>query len=84
MDDAALVPSRNHVAPPDRFTHQVVASAPYWYDGAGAKPPDGELPAGSKVLLTTGDGRFCAVIDPRGLFVQVPCEMLGPLEGGGE
>lgn len=82
IDDAALVPSRNHVAPPDRFSHELTEPAPYWFDGAGSKNPDGELPAGTPVLLTIGDNTFCRVIDERGLFVQVRCEVLRPLTEG--
>lgn len=75
LPDSALVPERNRVTPPpDHFTHQLSRAAPFWYHDAGTRPPDGELAAGTPVLVARRAGEHWWVIDGRGLYVEVEKE----------
>lgn len=78
LPDSALVPQRNSVSPPpDQFSHVLSRPAPFWYDGAGSRPADGELATGTRVLaVRRADGDHCWVIDERGLYVQVEASAL--------
>jgi hypothetical protein len=82
LPDEALVPARNLISPPpNQFTHRLSRAAPYYYAGAQqAARPDGELPADTKVVLLVHDGgRYCRVVDGRGLYVETEYESLEPL-----
>ena len=71
LDEEALVPERNLVRPPpNRFTHELVVDEPYRLDRPGG-PPDGVLPAGTRVVLLVEGPDRCRVVDGRGLYVEV-------------
>ena len=74
LPDTALVPDGNVIKPaPNQFTHELVGTAPYYYSEAQhGSPPDGELAAGTKVVLLWHDGGpRCRVADGRGLYVEI-------------
>lgn len=75
LPESSLVPAGNLISPPpNRFSHELVAATPYYYEqgAASTQPPAGELPAGTKVLLLVyGGGEFCGVVDGQGLYVQL-------------
>lgn len=81
LSDSALVPDRNLQPPPTEFTHEVVASQPYYYIGPQqASPPEGSFPAGTKVKLhIRGEGSMCEVVDARGLCVTTSFAGLRPI-----
>ena len=76
LGEDSLVPDDNLVRPaPDRFTHELVRTEPYSY-GAG-EAPAGQLPAGTRVVVTDDDGAGrCRVVDSRGLSVEVASDSL--------
>lgn len=73
LPGSAQVPDRNLVVPPpNQFTHALAVRQSYYYTGVrrGAAP-DGEFPAGTKlVLLRYEGGSRCRVVDGRGLYVE--------------
>lgn len=72
LPDSALIPDRGHVVPaPNQFTHEVVEARPYYFaEPSRGATADGELPAGTKVVLMVHhSGPWCRVIDGRGLYV---------------
>jgi hypothetical protein len=76
LPEGALVPGRNLIRPaPNQFTHEVTRSQPYYYgDPQPGTPPDGQFPAGTKVVLLVGDGGpNCRVADGQGLYVTIEC-----------
>jgi hypothetical protein len=82
LPDGALVPPANLITPPpNHFTHELVRSEPFHYAATWAKgaPPDGELAAGTRVVLLRRDGAACRVADLSGLHVGVACDALRPL-----
>ncbi|MET0995962.1 MAG: hypothetical protein ABWY20_18615 [Mycobacterium sp.] len=79
LPEGALVPERNLIRPaPNQFTHAVTRSQPYFYgDPQPGTPPDGQFPAGTKVILLVGDGGpNCRVADGQGLYVAIECAAL--------
>jgi hypothetical protein len=78
LPESSLVPTANQVAPPERLTHRVTASEPYWYEHPGGEP-SGHFPAGTEVAVLHHDGRHAWVTDARGLMVAVRREALGEL-----
>lgn len=75
LPDESLVPDENIISPPpNRFTHRLNESQPYYFGGAqqGA-PPNGEFPAGAKVVLMRRDGEspYCRVADGQGLYAEI-------------
>ena len=78
----ALVPERNLIVPaPNQFTHELTRPQPFYYtrDRQDA-PPDGQLPAGAKVVLLVYDGgTSCRVADGQGLYVEVEFDSLRKL-----
>jgi hypothetical protein len=74
LGSKALVPKKNLIRPhPNQFTHELTRRAPYYFaapqPGAAA---DGELPAGTPVvLLTRASGPYSWVVDGQGLYVAV-------------
>lgn len=85
LPESAMVPAKNIINPaPNQFTHEVTGAAPFYYDGAQqGRPPDGELPAGAKVVLLVHDGGpYCRVADGRGLYVEVGYDSLKALNLG--
>ena len=84
LDEHALVPGENLITPaPNQFTHELPHAQPYYFTGAQqGRPPDGELPAGAKVVLLAYDGgSYCRVADERGLYVELEYQSLKRLEG---
>jgi len=74
------VPDENIIRPaPNRFTHELARAQPFYFDESrrgGA--PDGEFPAGTRVVLLVHDDgdSFCRVADGRGLYVEVEYDAL--------
>ena len=78
VSDSALVPPANLVdPPPNRFTHVLQTSQPYYYGASAGKQPDGEFAIGTRVVLMGRyRGRMCRVIDGQGLYVLTACQGL--------
>lgn len=81
LPDSSLVPEDSLVQPaPTRFTHKLTKKQPFHFaDSDRTTPPDGELSAGTKVVLLTEDGDVCVVVDGRGLKVTTSHKGLRPL-----
>ncbi|MEA2164653.1 MAG: hypothetical protein QOK37_2780 [Thermoanaerobaculia bacterium] len=74
LEEDSLVPGRNYIRPaPTHFTHRVDQKEPFAYAGSTTdSTPDGNLPAGTEVLLVREDpDGYSWVIDGRGLYVRV-------------
>jgi hypothetical protein len=82
LSDATLLSPRNRITPPpNRFTHEVTAAQPYFFDAAGGEPA-GEFAAGTKVVLLVHDGGLnCHVVDSQGLYVVTRFKSLRALNG---
>jgi hypothetical protein len=83
LPESAIVPSKNLIVPaPNQFTHTVTRTQPFFYGAAqDAEAPDGELPAGTEVVLLVYDaGQYCRVADGRGLYVEIEYGALAELE----
>ena len=82
LGEGAIVPDKNLIIPaPNQFTHEMVKARPYYFDGAqqGAAP-NGEFPAGTKVVLLVYDGgSYCRVADGQGLYVEIEYDGLKKL-----
>jgi hypothetical protein len=82
LPESSLVPEGSLISPaPTQFTHELTRAQPFYFKGArkGARP-DGELPAGTKVVLMSHDGGArCRVVDGRGLYVETESEGLREL-----
>jgi hypothetical protein len=73
LSEGSLVPPENQIDPaPNHFTHQLVATEPFYFRSESeSTAPDGQLEAGTKVLLVRYDGGArCRVADGRGLYVE--------------
>jgi hypothetical protein len=71
---SAIIPSANLITPaPNRFTHEIVGLAPFYYSAGGEdRAPDGMFKRGTPVvLLHAEEGGLCHVADGRGLYVVV-------------
>ena len=82
LPENAVVPDKNIIRPaPNQFTHELTRPQPFYFDGAQqGRPPDGELPAGAKVVLLFHDGgSYCRVADGRGLYVEIEYDSLKAL-----
>ena len=83
LPDEAVVPPANLIAPaPNCFTHELARPEPFYYapPHAGGARPNGEFPAGAKVVLLAHDGdEFCRVADGRGLYVVTRFAALKPV-----
>lgn len=78
----AVIPDRNLISPaPNQFTHELKRSQPYYFGSARqAAPPDGEFPAGAKVVLLVYDGgSYCRVANEQGLYAEIEYESLRKL-----
>jgi hypothetical protein len=77
LPDEAVVPDSNLVEPaPTRFTHELVADEPYWFDRVQrteprTAEPDGVLPAGTPVVVLVDGERYSRVADAEGRYVEV-------------
>ena len=78
LDESALVPAANLIAPPpNQFTHQLRRAQPFYFNSADHKSSDGELPKGTQVVLMIYDGgKYCRVVDGRGLYVEIEYKSL--------
>jgi hypothetical protein len=79
---SAQVPAANLISPPpNQFTHELTRSQPFYFSGPEqAVAPEGELPAGTKVVLLVHDGgSYCRVADGRGLYIAIEYEGLRKL-----
>jgi hypothetical protein len=86
LTEKALIPGQNLIAPaPNQFTHEVARAQPYYFTGAqSGMAPDGEFPAGAKVvLLHYAGGAYCRVADGRGLYVETEYDSLRKLRRRG-
>lgn len=81
LPDAAMVPEANLRAPPARLSHALRHGQTYHYVAAAADcPPDGQLAAGTQVLLLDeGTGVQCQVLTAQGLCVFTACAGLRAL-----
>lgn len=77
-----LVPEASRIVPaPNQFSHVLARRQPYFLDEAGSsRRRGGYFAKGTKVLLLARRGAYCRVADRRGLYVEVPCDALRPLE----
>jgi hypothetical protein len=63
------------------FTHVVAVDTEYYLTGPQqARPPDGTLPAGTKVTLLEEAGSYCRVRSEGGIEAYVSTNSLQPLE----
>jgi hypothetical protein len=82
LPESALVPDKNIISPaPNQFTHEVTRTQPFYFGDAGQGGAlNGELEAGTRVVLLVDDGsEYCRVADGRGLYVQTECSGLRKL-----
>ena len=81
LDESTLVPDKNLISPrPNQFSHELNRAQPYFFSaGKKNKQPDGEFPAGTKVLLVRKEGDRCHVADEQGLYVEIECDSLKEL-----
>jgi hypothetical protein len=81
LPERAVVPPHRLVTPPPTcFTHRLVRAQPFYFDRADDPVPAGRLAAGTEVvLLSHGSGRFCRVVDGRGLHVETAFAGLEPI-----
>ena len=83
LNDKAIIPERNLIIPPpNQFTHELTDSLPYYFSGVQqGRTPDGEFPAGTKVVLLVYDGgNYCRVADGQGLYVEIEYSRLRTLQ----
>jgi hypothetical protein len=67
--------------PPGGPTHVILHDAEYYLTGPQqARPPDGTLPAGSKVTLLQNAGSYCLVRTEQNVEAYVVTDALKPLE----
>jgi hypothetical protein len=84
LSERSLVPQANQIRPaPNHFTHQLIITEPFYFGSeADSDAPDGQLDAGTKVVLLRYDGGArCRVADGRGLYVEISYANLAKLEG---
>jgi len=68
-------------APGQAFTHLVASDTAYYLSGPQqARPPEGTLPAGTKVTLLEEAGSYCRVRSEDGIEGYVPTGSLQRLE----
>jgi hypothetical protein len=82
LPENARVPDRNLISPaPNQFTHELTRPQPFYFTGAQqVTSPDGQFPAGTKVvLLVYNGGTYCRVADGQGLYVEVEYDSLKKL-----
>jgi hypothetical protein len=82
LSESALVPVGKLIQPPPNiFTHRLKKTAPfYFYEADATAGLDGNLNQDSKVsLLSYNNGKYCRVVDERGLYVEIEYACLAPL-----
>jgi hypothetical protein len=83
LGEGSLIPPENQIRPPpNQFTHTLVDAAPFYLGSERtSSAPDGQLEAGTQVVLLRYDGGArCRVVDGRGLYVEVSHANLAPLD----
>ena len=83
LGEGSLVPPENQIRPaPNQFTHTLIDAAPFYFGSErGSSAPDGQLEAGTRVVLLRHDGEGrCRVVDGRGLYVEVSYANLAALD----
>ena len=83
LGEGSLIPHENQIRPaPNQFTHRLVDAAPFYFGSErDSSAPDGQLEAGTKVVLLNYDGGAqCRVADGRGLYVEVSYRNLATLD----
>lgn len=84
LNEGSVIPPENQIQPPpNQFTHRVLNDEPFFLRSqAVSDVPDGELVAGTKVVLLRRDGAArCRVADGRGLHVEIGFGSLADLHG---
>jgi hypothetical protein len=84
LSEGSLIPPDNQIRPaPNHFTHRLVATEPFYFRSqSDSNAPDGELEAGTEVLLIRYDGAGrCRVADGRGLYIETSYSNLAELPG---
>lgn len=82
LPENAVIPDRNLILPaPNQFTHKLIRPQPFYFTGAQqGMQPDGQLLAGTKVVLLMYDGsNYCRVADGQGLYVEIEYDSLKKL-----
>ncbi len=80
LGDDALVPERNRMTAPERFTHELSVAQPYFYEiPSGGRAADGKLAARARVQLVRDEGEFSWVVDEAGVLVVTQRAGLAPL-----
>jgi hypothetical protein len=81
LGEDSMVPPENQLRPPpNRFTHRLARDEPFYLQTKdSSKQADGQLDAGTEVVLLRHDGPRCRVADARGLYVEVGFESLAEL-----
>jgi hypothetical protein len=79
LNDAALVPPKNMIAPPpNRFTHRIQEQQPYFFNSSQKIPSGNFSPGTPVVLMVYTGGTFCWVVDGQGLYVKTAYRGLAP------
>jgi hypothetical protein len=81
LPDSATIPDANLMhPPPEALSHRVTHAQPFYYTVPRRnRTPDGTFDAGTMVLvLSHGRGRWCQVVDARGLRVVTEHAGLAP------
>jgi hypothetical protein len=81
LPSSASVPRENLIVPPpSQFTHELTRDQPFYFTGPQqGRAPDGQLAAGTRVVLLEHEGSYCRVADGRGLCVEIECDSLKKL-----
>jgi hypothetical protein len=82
LGEGSLIPPDNQIRPaPNQFTHRLTDTAPFYFGSErDSNAPDGQLEAGTKVVLLKYDGGAqCRVADGHGLYVEVSYRNLAKL-----
>jgi hypothetical protein len=82
LPEGAAIPNPNLIRPaPNQFTHQLARSQPYYFNNAQQDASAGEFPVDTKVvLLRYNGGRYCRVVDGRGIYVELEYDSLKTLK----
>ena len=74
LPENACIPATNVVVPaPNQFTHELTRPQPFFFtEPQPGKRPDGDFPAGTRVVLMRYDGgTYCRVVEEGGLYVEM-------------
>ena len=76
---SAQIPSRNVRRRPARYTHELVAEQPYFYEPDSSGEPAGTFAAGTRLEQVAEEGALRRVVDSRGLSVYTSSDGLEAL-----